>query len=410
LTGQTLESILSAAVSSGLDREGFDYVLYTWWWTDDELKRASEIFKGKRATVLGRTSQGLPQEYNGKIPGTVFDQSLGVRGTGDGFKRQLDFGCEQGWAVADMTPFGHCFEYYWQPYTPAPKLVAEKLVSLRELGSSGWFDYDCGGIYPGINAEVIREDHQRPQDDAEQLALDTLRRLFPAAEVSSAQQAYETAEAALRLRPIAYDAPDSVNMSGRAMFELSIALPFSPSDFSGLDNGHRIFWFAPQNFMTPGAIETLVGMLGDCHRAWLQACERIQRLKGQGAWVADLEWEKRVFRAHALVSGSAWRYAQVAKLRLRRGADLDAAGERDALLPLLQDELAAAEEFAAMWRKDRRLLMNAFFREHAVLQTINPWRPIDRDDPFVTKIAHTRTLIERVKNGPWDAVPKWAGQ
>jgi hypothetical protein len=407
LTAQALQSILNAAKASGIDRNDFDYVLYTWWWTPEELQKAADIYKDKRITVLGRSSQGIEQTHRGKVLGTVFDQSLGARGTGEGFKQQLAMGQERKWDVADMTPFGHCFEYFWQPYTPAPNLVAEKIISLREQGSSGWFDYDCGGIYPGINAEIIRQDHLKQVRQPVQLVAETLRRLYSSNEIPAAQAAYANAEAALALRPIAYNAPDSSNMSGRAMFELAIALPFQSSDFSGLDHGHRLFWFAPQNFMTRGGIFRLLDMLAECHRAWKVASDLIQPLKGHGEWPRDLEWEKTVFRAHALVSGSAWRYALVANMRLERGRGTDAAAEREKLLTIYQDEMTAVQEFAGLWRKDRRLMMNAFFREHAMLQSMVPWVPIDRDDPFITKIDHTRCMIDRLRTGVLDAVPEW---
>jgi len=79
-------------------------------------------------------------------------------------------------------------------------------------------------------------------------------------------------------------------------------------------------------------------------------------MKGKGEWAEQiLPWEKMVFQAHLLTSGSASRYAPMAANRLARGAgQIDVQEERRRLIEILQHELTAARQFAALWRRDRR--------------------------------------------------------
>ena len=400
------QSLLNAADAAQLHRPDFDYVLYTWWWGKDAVDSVANLMGNRRVTVLSRSTQKLPQYWKGKELGRVFDLALGVEGISREFLTETAAAHRRGWAMTDMTAFGHAFEYFWLPYTPAPHRVAERIAHLRAAGAAAWFDYDCGGIYPGINAEIIRHDSPEPQNLVER----TLTTLYPAEEIAGAKAAYELAEAALAARPIAFNTDDIMNLSGRGMFELSIALPFEPTDITLLDQGHRVFFFAPANFLTPSSIPTLREMFTASADLWQRASDRIAMLRGQGTWAqAGLPWEKKVFRAHALATASACRYIEMGSYRLARArGEMTPAEECSRLLPLLRAELVAAEEFAGLWRQDRRLLDNPHWRLPRFVQACIPWVTIDQTDPFTTKLTHTRAKIASLERGTGlDAVPLW---
>jgi hypothetical protein len=404
-------SLATAADRAGLHRPDFDYVLYTWWWREGCVDAVAKVMAGRRVTVLGRSTQGLPQYWEGRELGRTFDMALGQQGVSPMFGELVHDAHRRGWQATDMTPFGHAFEYFWFPYTPAPNRVAERLAALRELGCSGWFDYDCGGVYPGINTEIIRGDARQPGQPPEALVRQTLTRLYGEAQLPAVGAAYAAAEEALACRPIAY-APKSVDiLSGRNWLELAIALPFDADDITGCDQHHRVMWFAVPNFLTSETVPVLLPMYEAAARHWTTARERFAALRAQDpAWAPVFEWEQRVVRAHELATGSAVRYLHLAANRLARGqCRLSAADERARLLPLLEAELAAAAAFTELWRADHRLLNNPLWRLGEILQTTLPWTPLDTADPFATKLAHTRDQLARLRAGqpPLDSVPAW---
>jgi len=402
------ELLIGAVDQSGLHREDFDYVLYTWWWSQDETQAVAKHVAGRRVTVLGRSTQGLMQTFDGEEIGGVFDLALGIPGIGESFRKQVTAAAKRGWHVADMTGFGHTIEYFWLPYTPAPNRVAERIAGLREVGASGWFDYDCGGVYPGINTEIIREDHERPGEAPAATVSRALTRLYPVAERDAAAEAYRLAEEALALRPIGFHAPDVMMLSGRNTVEAAVLMPFDPGDFSGLDQGHRTAFGSPLNFMTPGAVPMLVAMYERAAKVWADGWAVFEPLEGQGEWAADvLPWEKKVYRCHLLCTRSAARYCRMAANRLARATgELTAAQERDALRDLLTAELADVEAFAPMWQRDHRLFQNAHIRLLEKIEDDVPWYRVDRDDPFGSKITHTRLMLDRIADDRrLDAVP-----
>jgi hypothetical protein len=404
------DRLVSAVDAAGLHEEEFDYVLYTWWWPRDAVEKVAPLFHDRKVTVLGRSTQGLPQHWKGRKLGTVPDIALGIDGIADPFKEGLDDAHERGWAMADMTGFGHTIEYFWLPYTPAPHRVADRIHRLHQSGASGWFDYDCGGIYPGINSEIIRQDHRNPGRPPNELVSQTLHRLYPAHEQEHALEAYRKAEEALAARPIGYQPPDAPRGAAAGVIEAVIALPFEPGYIQGFDMGHRIFYFQPANFMRPDALPTLLEMYGACTESWRKAWELFRDLEGQGDWTTEvLPWEKRIVRAHSLCAASAHRYIRMAHNRLARGhGELDARTERERLVTIFEEELADAEEFAELRRADRRLLMNVNIRLNEFLRRCHPWGRIDPDDPFKTKLRHTRDMLQRIQSEEWlDAVPQW---
>ncbi len=402
-------TLVRAIDRAGRHRADLDYVVYVWWVADDEVDALARHLAGRRVTVLGRSTQGQTQYWRGRPLGTVFDLALGIPGLGDAFQQAAAKAHARGWQIADMTPFGHTIEYFWQPYTPAPHRVADILANLHAVGASGWFDYDCGGVYPGVNTEIVREDTRHPGLPAESLAAQTLARLYPAHELAAATAAYRLAEDALAARPIAFTPPDVSNLSGRNTIELAIALPFEPGDLSGLDQGHRIFWSAPTNFLTPGSLPTLLDMYAHAAAQWAAAAAALAPLQGQAHWCAILPWEKQVLRCHALAAASAHRYLQMAANHLARAnGTLGAEAERARLHALLTDELADVRAYAALWRADPRLLDNTNIRLVPFLQACMRWLPIDPADPFATKLAHTQAQLARFAPGArLDAVPGW---
>jgi hypothetical protein len=382
----------------------WDYVLYTWWWSDEEVAAVAPVVGNRRVTVLGRTSQGLPQFWKGRELGRVFDLALGLPGVGKGFQQTARRAQQHGWDFADMPAWGHAIEYFWLPYTPAPNRVAETLGNLQRVGASGWFDYDCGGVYPGINTEIVRQYVLDGQ--SENVVAATLRQLYVPAEIPAAARAYELAEEALALRPIAFDPPEVRNLSGRSTIEFVVCLPFDPDDIRGFDQGHRQFFSHPANFITPGSMPTLLEMHAACADKWREAWSVFQLLHCRAAWA---DWERQVFRAHVISAASAARYLQMGANRLARGAGkLDARAERDRLIELLTAELADVREFALLWQQDRRLFMNPNIRWYSMLQSCVPWLVVDRSNPFALKIAQTEAQLERLRNNPsLDAVPQW---
>lgn len=404
------ELLVDATDMASLNVGEFDYVLYTWWWPEKAVDRVAELVEGRRVTVLGRSTQGLVQKWNGRELGEVPDISLGIDGISEPFRRGLKTAESRGWSMADMTGFGHTIEYFWLPYTPAPHRVANRIGGLRDIGASGWFDYDCGGIYPGINSEIIREDAANPESSPDSLVESAFERLYQPHELKRARSAYEKAEEALAARPIGYQPKGPSRGASAGTIEVVIAMPFEPGYIQGFDMGHRVFYFHPANFMVPDAIPTLLKMFEACVQHWEEAWEAVRDLEGRRPWSDGcLSWEKNVFRAHYLCASSALRYIRMARNRLARGnGELDARTERDRLLTILKDELTAASEFADMWRADQRLLMNPNIRLREFLHRCHPWGRIDPDDPFKTKLIHTQDMIKRVTDENWlDAVPRW---
>ncbi len=406
------ELLVDAIGEGGLDRAGFEYVLYTWWWPEEAVDGVAELLPDRDVTVLGRSTQGTTQYWRGEKLGEVKDLALGVDGIGPRFRREIESAKRRGWKMADMTGFGHTIEYFWLPYTPAPDRVAKRMAALRDLGSSGWFDFDCGGVYPGINTEIIREQFE-DHDAAPEAWIDrALDRLYKPDEQDAARAAYDAADAALRSRPVAFDAEDVRSLSGRMVIECVPMLPFDPDDFRGHDHGHRIAWSGPANFVTPVAAAKLLEMFTACLSHWERAEAAFEPLTGRGAWAESiLPWEKRVVLAHRLCTASVMRYLKMGANRLARAAgELDARAERDRLVPLLEAEQADAQRFAEMWRADRRLLMNVNIRIHEFIQMCRPWLEINLDDPFETKLAHLQTMLDRCRDDTWvDAMPVLRG-
>jgi len=160
--------------------------------------------------------------------------------------------------------------------------------------------------------------------------------------------------------------------------------------------------------MTPGAVPTLVAMYERAAKVWADGWAVFEPLEGQGEWAADvLPWEKEVYRCHLLCTRSAARYCRMAANRLARATgELNAAQERDALRDLLTSELADVEAFAPMWQRDHRLFQNAHIRLLEKIEDDVPWYRVDRDDPFGSKITHTREMLDRIADDRrLDAVP-----
>jgi hypothetical protein len=309
-----------------------------------------------------------------------------------------------------MAPWGHSLEYFWLPYTPSPNRVAERLCDLHALGAAGWFDYDCGGVYPGINTEIIRDFQAGRSRAADELVAGTLARLYPPAEQAAAARAYALAEQALACRPVAFNAPDVANLSGRCTIEACIGLPFDPGAISGFDQGHRVWFFTPANFMTPGAIPTLQEMYTACVAAWEEADAAFAGLQGAGVWADTiLPWEKQVVRSHLLCTRSVLRFIRMSHNRLARGrGELDADAERLQLIPLFEAELSDTREFRELWLADHRLLGNSNIRLEVMLQSCVPWIPLDAADPFGSKIQWMERYLERLRDGSaWDIVPRF---
>jgi hypothetical protein len=410
LTKRVFASLVRAVDRAGLHRPDFEYVPYTWWWQPEELTALEEILKGRCTFVMSRSTWGLKQHWQGRELGETQDLALGLSGISDFFRKELAVAHGKGWETLDMAPWGHSLEYFWLPYTPAPNRVAERLCDLHALGAAGWFDYDCGGVYPGINTEIIRDFQAGLACVAGELAAGTLARLYPAAEQAAAARAYALAETALALRPVAFNAPDVANLSGRCTIEVCIGLPFDPGAISGLDQGHRVVFFTPANFMTPGAIPTLLEMYTACAKAWAEADAAFAGLHGRGEWAqAVLPWEKKVVRAHLLSTRSALRFITMSDNRLARGrGELGADAERGQLIPLFEEELADARKFRELWLGDRRLLGNSNIRLEVFLQSCVPWIPVDSADPFGSKITWMQAELARLKEGQvWDAVPSF---
>jgi hypothetical protein len=410
LTQRVFASLIRAIDRAGLHRPDFEYVPYTWWWQPEELAALAEMLKGRRTLVMSRSTWGLKQYWQGRELGENQDLALGLSGVSDLFCKELAVAKAKGWETLDVAPWGHSLEYFWLPYTPAPNRVAERLCELHSLGAAGWFDYDCGGVYPGINTEIIRDFQAGKLRAAVELVTGTLARLYPAVEQAAAAHAYALAERALASRPVAFNAPDVANLSGRCTIEACIGLPFDPGMISGLDQGHRVWFFTPANFMTPGAIPTLLEMYTACARAWAEADAAFARLHGRDEWAqAVLPWEKKVVRAHLLSTRSALRFITMSDNRLARGrGELSADDERSRLIPLFEEELADTREFRELWLGDRRLLGNSNIRLEVFLQGCVPWIPVDSADPFGSKITWMQAELARLKEGQvWDAVPSF---
>jgi hypothetical protein len=408
LTKRVFSSLIRSVDRAGLHRPEFEYVPYTWWWQPEELAALTELLQGRRTLVMSRSTWGLKQYWQGRELGANQDLALGLTGVSDLFRDELAVAQGKGWETLDVAPWGHSLEYFWLPYTPAPNRVAERLCDLHALGAAGWFDYDCGGVYPGINTEIIRDFQAGTSRAAGELAAGTLARLYPADEQAAAARAYALAEQALACRPVAFNAPDVANLSGRCTIEACIGLPFDPGAISGFDQGHRVWFFTPANFMTPGAIPTLLEMYAACATAWAEADAAFAGLRGTGIWADTiLPWEKQVVRAHLLCSRSVWRFITMSANRLARGrGELDAAGERAQLIPLFEAELADTREFRELWRAERRLLGNSNIRLEVFLQSCVPWIPLDAADPLGSKITWMQRELLRLQEGRgWDAVP-----
>jgi len=411
LMRRVLAAVVGAVDKAGLHRADFEYIPYTWWWTPDEIAPLAEILKGRRTFLISRSTYGLKQYWQGRELGEVTDCALGLSGISDFIKGEIATAKERGWSTLDMVPFGHSLEYFWLPYTPAPNRVAERLCDLRQADVTGWFDYDCGGVYPGINTEVIRDYQNGSQPEASSLVRHTLGRLYPADEMDAAARAYQLAEAALALRPVALNSPDVANLSGRCTIEICMGLPFDPGMISGWDQGHRVWFFSPANFMTPGAIPTLLAMFTECAGAWEEADAAFNRLTGQGNWAEQiLPWEKQVVRAHLLCTRSVVRFIRMSANRLARGrGELGANEERCQLIPLFEAELTDTRAFRDLWLADRRLMGNSNIRLHVMLQQCVPWIALDPQDVFISKIAWMENHLSHMKTGgPGDIVPRFS--
>ncbi|MEY2907149.1 MAG: hypothetical protein RLZZ408_1620 [Verrucomicrobiota bacterium] len=413
LTKRVFASLIRAIDRAGLHRPDFEYVPYTWWWQPEELIALEEKLKGRRTLVMSRSSWGLKQYWQGRELGENQDLALGLSGISDHFRKELSVAQGKGWKTLDMAPWGHSLEYFWLPYTPAPNRVAERLCGLHGHGSAGWFDYDCGGVYPGINTEIIRDFQSGSASSADELVTCTLARLYPPSEQAAAASAYALAEQALACRPVAFNAPDVANLSGRCTIEACIGLPFDPGAISGFDQGHRVWFFTPANFMTPGAIPTLLEMYTACAAAWEKADAAFAGLRGSAVWAETiLPWEKQVVRAHLLCTRSALRFITMSANRLARGrGELDGDTERRRLIPLFEEELADAREFRELWLADRRLLDNSNIRLEVMLQSCVPWIPLDGTDPFGSKITWMEAEVARLQAGRlWDSVPAFRAE
>jgi hypothetical protein len=410
LTKRVFASLVRSVDRAGLHRPDFEYVPYTWWWQPEELAALTEILQNRRTLVMGRSTWGLKQYWQGHELGQNKDLALGLTGVSDSFRNEQTAAKSKGWAMLDVAPWGHSLEYFWLPYTPAPNRVAERLCDLNALGVSGWFDYACGGVYPGINTEIIRDFQACRSRSAGELVTGTLARLYPADEQIDAAAAYGLAEKALSCRPVAFDAPDVTNLSGRSTIEACIGLPFDPGAISGLDQGHRVCFFTPANFMTSGAIPTLLEMYAACAKAWEEADAAFEGLRGMGVWAEKiLPWEKQVVRTHRLCTHSVLRFITMSRNRLARGrGELDADGERVQLIPLFEAELADTREFRELWLADRRLMDNSNIRLEVMLQSCVPWIPLDSTDPFGSKIQWMEHSLEQLRDSSeWDIVPRF---
>jgi hypothetical protein len=408
LTQRVFTSLISAIDRAGLHRPDFEYIPYTWWWQPEELNTLAEMLKGRHTLVMSRSTWGLKQLWQGRELGENQDLSLGLTGVSDFFRNEHAVAKAKGWDILDVAPWGHSLEYFWLPYTPAPNRVAERLCDLHTLGAAGWFDYDCGGVYPGINTEIIRDFQSGTARVADKLATDTLARLYPVEEQEAATRAYALAETALACRPVAFNTPDIANLSGRCTIEACIGLPFDPGAINGLDQGHRVWFFTPANFMTPGAIPTLLEMYTACAKAWTEADAAFAGLHGTGDWAKDvLPWEKKVVRAHMLCTNSVLRFITMSDNRLARGrGELSATNECRRLIPLFEEELADTREFRELWLTDRRLLNNSNIRLEVFLQSCVPWIPLNPTDPFGSKIEWMQAELAHLQEGRFlDAVP-----
>lgn len=335
-----LEDIYSTFAEIKAGRPGFRIAIYDWWLPPDLLDRLPGIV-GKDALLIGRSSQGHTQA---PLPGSVEDMTMVFGGCGPGIVAKKATADRLGLRLVDMPAWSHPNEAWWLPPPPDPLYAVEKLNALRDLGVSGWYDFDCGSLEPGSVSDALVAWTAAPDTAPDRLVLAVLEGIF-GEQAKEAIPAYEQYRLGKAWFPIAYHDPVVSGFSGRSSGLGCILVgPFRLSDFRFLDTGHCFNWMAPYNFITPTSVPVVVSRFEQGTQHMKAAFERIRLIPGTHECARR---EKESFEIYYRHYRAIWNYFRLAQVRLewleqRRGGNAYIARVREIAADELEN-LAATE-------------------------------------------------------------------
>ena len=335
-----LEDIYTTFAEIKVGRPGFRIAIYDWWLPPELLERLPGIV-GKDALIIGRSSQGHVQPG---LTGHVEDMTMVVGGCGSGIVRKKTIADGLGLRLVDMPAWSHANEAWWLPPPPDPLYAIEKLNALRELGASGWYDFDCGSLEPGSIADAIALWSAHPGVSSDQLVCEVLSGIYGSA-APAAAPAYVQYRWGKEQFPIAYNDATVGGFSGRCC-GLGCALvgPFLPIDFRFVDTGHVRDWMAPYNLVTATSIPVVLPRLKRAAHHMQEAYTIIAALPEAGERAVRERETFDIYRCHYRAMWNYYRLGQarlgLVECRLDQAAYAAQVGEiaRDE-----QENLAAAE-------------------------------------------------------------------
>lgn len=267
-----LEDIYQTFAEIRSGRPGFRIAIYDWWLPEELLHRLPAIV-GEDALIIGRSSQGHVQP---PLPGSVEDMTAIFDGCGPAIVQKKAKANRLGLRLVDMPAWSHPNEAWWLPPPPDPLYAITKLNALRDLGASGWYDFDCGATEPGTIADAIVAWTSDPDGDPSGLVSTVLEGVF-GRHASAVLPAYEEFRQGKKEYPIAYVDPVVSGFSGRSCaFGLALCCPFRLEDFRFIDTGHMFYWMAPYNLVLPSTLPVILPRLEKVEYHMLNAVNLIR--------------------------------------------------------------------------------------------------------------------------------------
>ncbi len=343
-----LADVLATYAEVGRTRDDFFLGIIDWW-LDEEMLARVRTAGGPDIYMIGHSCFDLPQTIDGvPVPGKVGDMAMISGRCSETFLARKQFFTAHGFRVIDRTVWSHAIENWFLPAPPDPGYAVEKLNALTEAGAEGWFDFDCGALEPGSIAEAVARWAQEPTAAPEAIVHAVLTDIY-GAQWSVAKAAYDRFAVAKGYFPIAYNDPEAMAFSARAL-ALTVALvgPFYLEDFTYFDTRHAFNFFAPFNLVTHSSVAYLTPLVTKTAALAGEAFALIAQLD---AITVPQRRERDAFEIHYRQYRAVANYLQLAEAKLawlhQETTDADFAARVRAIAADELDNHAAVEQWDA---------------------------------------------------------------